>query len=202
MAGLCRAAGALVSGAPAETHGPPPVFSRLFCSYLPAMPTQPPAPVTPPHAGPQPQPVAPRRFKSKTLATGLAFLFGWLGAHRFYLYGARDKFAWLHPVGAMLGLVGARLLAQSELASVPGWVLAIIGAATLLAAFLAALVYGLRPDQKWDAQFNSGTGRASHSGWTVVLIVIVTLFVGASLLMGGLVQMFATYFEHQVQAGE
>jgi TM2 domain-containing membrane protein YozV len=166
------------------------------------MPTQPPAHVTPPHAGPQPQPGVPHQFKSKTATAGLAFLFGWLGAHRFYLYGVRDKFAWLHPLGAILGLIGARLLAQSELASVTGWVLAIIGAATLLAAFLAAIVYGLRPDPKWDAQFNAGTGRQNHSGWTVVLIVILTLFIGASLLMGGLAQMFTTYFEHQIHAGQ
>ena len=33
---------------------------------------------------------------------GLAFLLGSLGAHRFYLYGARDAFGWAHVVGTLL----------------------------------------------------------------------------------------------------
>src|SRR5581483_5454292 len=39
---------------------------------------------------------APSRFRSKTFTALLAFLFGTLGAHRFYLYGWRDLFGWAH----------------------------------------------------------------------------------------------------------
>ena len=45
--------------------------------------------------------------KSKTLATWIALALGSLGAHRFYLHGSRDRWAWLHPLPALLGLVGA-----------------------------------------------------------------------------------------------
>ena len=96
---------------------------------------------------------APPYFRSKTLTAGLAFLFGYIGLHRFYLYGMRDKYGWAHIVGIVLGAFGYLLLAQTERASILGWVLSFPGAASLLAAFLSAIVYGLRPDAKWDAQF-------------------------------------------------
>ena len=145
---------------------------------------------------------SPKRFRSKTLTAALAFFFGSIGAHRFYLYGLRDKFAWAHIVGILLGAVGYMLLAATDRASMLGWVLAFPGAVSLLAAFLSAIVYGLRPDEKWDAQFNAATGQHSDSGWTVILIVMFSLLVGAFLLMTGLALTFQTYFEGQVQAAK
>ncbi|MET5116996.1 hypothetical protein AAHH79_44100, partial [Burkholderia pseudomallei] len=76
---------------------------------------------------------------------------------------------------------------------------AVPGAISLLAAFLAALVYGLRPDDKWDAQFNASRGRHSRSGWGVVFVVIFSRLIGAFLLMTGLALAFQTYFESQVE---
>lgn len=146
-------------------------------------------------------PVSPR-FRSKTLGAALAFLFGSLGAHRFYLYGFRDMFGWAHVVGTLLGIPGVLLLAASERASTLGWCLAVPGAVSLLSAFLAAIVYGLRPDEKWDAQFNAQTGKHSRSGWTVIFVVIFSLLIGAFLLMTGLALSFQTYFESQVEAAK
>lgn len=140
---------------------------------------------------------APVRFRSKTITALLAFLFGSIGAHRFYLYGWRDWFGWAHVIGTALGVPGVLLLVTSERASAFGWVLAITGSASVLAAFLAAIVYGLRPDQKWDAQFNAGQSSRSQSGWGVIFVVIFSLLIGAFLLMGGLALTFQTYFESQ-----
>ncbi|AJK45465.1 NINE protein [Burkholderia plantarii] len=142
------------------------------------------------------------RFRSKTLAAALAFLLGAFGAHRFYLYGRRDLAGWAHLVGTLLGARGVLLLVSTERASVLGWSLAMPGAISLLAAFLAAIVYGLRPDDRWDARFNADTGRRSRSGWTVVFVVIFSLLIGAFLLMTGLALSFQTYFESQVQAAK
>ncbi|QQC63910.1 NINE protein [Paraburkholderia ginsengisoli] len=142
------------------------------------------------------------RFRSKTLTAALAFLLGSLGAHRFYLYGKRDIFGWAHLLGTLIGIPGVMLLVASERASILGWVLAFFGAVSLLAAFLAAIVYGLRPDQRWDAQFNAQTQRKSRSGWTVVFVVIFSLLIGAFLLMTGLALSFQTYFESQVEAAK
>jgi TM2 domain-containing membrane protein YozV len=137
------------------------------------------------------------RFRSKTLTALLAFLFGSLGAHRFYLYGWRDAFGWAHVIGTALGIPGVLLLVATERASSLGWVLVVPGAVSVLAAFLAAIVYGLRPDQKWDAQFNEGQDARSQSGWGVVFVVIFSLLIGAFLLMSGLAVSFQTYFESQ-----
>jgi drug/metabolite transporter (DMT)-like permease len=159
----------------------------------------PPDPVPAETRSPAPQSVIPPRsglpFKSKTVTAGLAFLLGVVGAHRFYLFGLRDKFGWAHVVGTLLGVRGVTLLMAGERASATAWVLAIVGAISLLSAFLAAIVYGLRPDARWDARFNSESGRASRSGWTVIFIVILSLFIGAVALMGGLAISFQAYFE-------
>lgn len=138
------------------------------------------------------------RFRSKTLTATLAFLLGSLGAHRFYLYGMRDAFGWAHLVATLLGIPGVLLLIATMRASSLGWVLAVPGALSLLIALLTAIVYGLRPDQKWDAQFNAGSDRCNRSGWAVVFVVIFSLFIGAMLLMAGLAVTFQTYFESQV----
>jgi TM2 domain-containing membrane protein YozV len=144
----------------------------------------------------------PPRFRSKTLTAALAFLFGSLGAHRFYLYGWRDLAGWAHLLGTLIGIPGILLLVASQRAATLGWWLAVPGAISLFAAFLAALVYGLRPDEKWDAQFNAETGRHSRSGWTVIFIVIFSLLIGAFLLMTALALSFQTYFEAQVEAAK
>jgi TM2 domain-containing membrane protein YozV len=157
----------------------------------------PPSTITHPSAPP-----STGRFRSKTLTAALALFFGSVGAHRFYLYGLRDKFGWAHIVGLLLGAAGYTLLAATERASLAGWIFVVPGAASLLAAFLSAIVYGLRPDEKWDAQFNAHTGRESDSGWTVVFVVAIALFVGALLLMAGLAITFQTYFEGQVEAAK
>jgi TM2 domain-containing membrane protein YozV len=146
-------------------------------------------------------PISPR-FRSKTITAALAFLLGSLGAHRFYLFGKRDIFGWAHLLGTLIGIPGVMMLVATERASILGWVLAFIGAVSVLSAFLAAIVYGLRPDEKWDAQFNAQTQRKSRSGWTVVFIVIFSLLIGAFLLMTGLALSFQTYFESQVEAAK
>ena len=100
-----------------------------------------------------------RRFRSKTLTAALAFLFGSLGAHRFYLYGFRDVFGWAHLLATIVGIPGFLLLAATQRSAGLGWWLAVPGAISLLAAFLAALVYGLRPDE--NGTCNSTRRRAS-----------------------------------------
>lgn len=147
-------------------------------------------------------PSRPSRFRSKTLTAALAFLFGSLGAHRFYLYGWKDLAGWAHLLATLVGIPGFMLLAASERTAALGWWLAVPGAISLLAAFLAAIVYGLRPDEKWDAQFNAETGKHSRSGWTVIFVVIFSLLIGAFLLMTALALSFQTYFEAQVQAAK
>jgi TM2 domain-containing membrane protein YozV len=141
-------------------------------------------------------------FRSKTITAALAFFLGSFGAHRFYLYGKRDIYGWAHLLGTLIGIPGVMLVIASERSSMLGWVLAFFGAVSVLSAFLAAIVYGLRPDEKWDAQFNAHTQRKSRSGWTVIFVVIFSLLIGAFLLMTSLAISFQTYFESQVEAAK
>ncbi len=101
--------------------------------------------------------------KNKTLATLLAAVLGGIGAHRFYLHGAKDWLAWLHVV----------LLPLS-----------------VFAGFVAALVFGLTPDERWDKQYNAASGRQSDSGWAVILLVIATFAFGTTLLIAALARTF------------
>ena len=80
---------------------------------------------------------SPRRFRSKTLTAALAFLLGSIGAHRFYLYGFRDVYGWAHLLATIVGIPGFLLLAATQRSAGLGWWLAVPGAISLLAAFLA-----------------------------------------------------------------
>ncbi len=48
----------------------------------------------------------PVRGKSKLVTVALAFLFGSLGAHRFYLGGLRDPYGWAHLLALLAGAIG------------------------------------------------------------------------------------------------
>jgi hypothetical protein len=137
-------------------------------------------------------------MKSKTLATWIALLGGSLGLHRFYLHGLRDLPGWLHPLPTLLGAYGLRrveALGQDDRLS---WLLIPLGGITVAAGMLAAIVYGLTADEKWDARFNRG-GPASRSGWGAVIGVIFALLIGAGVLMATIAFSGQRFFEYQIE---
>jgi hypothetical protein len=105
--------------------------------------------------------------KNKTLTTFFAAIFGGLGAHRFYLYGKKDTWAWVH-------------LALFPL--------------SVFAGFLEALVIGLTPDDKWDARHNTSSGQQSHSGWPLVVLLILTFGGGAIVVLATIARTFDLLF--------
>lgn len=139
------------------------------------------------------------RSRSKLLTVALAFLFGSLGAHRFYLGGLRDQYGWLHLLAMLAGMVGVASMAADAGSPALNWTFAVAGGTSVIGAFLAAIIYGLRPDDKWDARFNPN-GTPTRSGWPVVILVILSLLIGTGLLMAGLAISFQTFFESQVEA--
>ncbi|EON17797.1 hypothetical protein ASL20_07395 [Cupriavidus necator] len=141
----------------------------------------------------------PARGKSKLLTVALAFLCGSLGAHRFYLGGLRDPYGWVHLLALLAGAIGVASMATGAGSPALNWTFAVAGGASVISAFLAAIVYGLRPDDKWDARFNQ-LGKPTRSGWPVVILVILSLLIGTGLLMAGLAFSFQTFFESQVEA--
>ncbi len=105
--------------------------------------------------------------KNKTTASFLAAFLGGLGAHRFYLYGKKDVWAWVHVFLFPL---------------------------SVFAGFLAALVIGLTPDEKWDARYNRDSGRKSDSGWPLAVLLVLTFGGGAIILIAAIARAFDLMF--------
>jgi hypothetical protein len=125
------------------------------------------------------------RHKIKTLTTFLAVFLGGIGAHRFYLHGFRDRFGWLHVITLPISL-----LAMTVWPDEPKLFTACLFVISILAGMLQALAIGLTPDEKWDFRYNSLSGKQSDSGWTVVLLVVFSLTVGATGVIAALARTF------------
>jgi hypothetical protein len=138
------------------------------------------------------------RYRSKTLAAWLALLAGPLGAHRFYLHGWGDLWAWLHPWPTLLGVAGVlrmRSLGQDDQLA---WLLIPVLGLMVSQAMLAGIIIGLTPDERWQARFNPGrTLRAS--GWAAIIAVIAALMIGGAALMGTLAFGGQKFFEWQAE---
>lgn len=126
-----------------------------------------------------------RTHKNKTFTTLLATLFGGIGAHRFYLFGKSDFWGWIHAAAAVLGVLLA--ISQPEQPALFTGAPLVI---SVLAGWLEALVLGLTPDDKWDARHNADSGKQSNSGWPLVLLLVMTLGVGAVGLIATLARTF------------
>ena len=84
--------------------------------------------------------------------------------------------------------------------SAPGWVLVTFGFIAIEASWLTTIAFGLRLDEKWDAQFNPGIEehRRSRSGWLEILTVIFSLVFGAGVMMTFLAISFEQFFISQI----
>lgn len=123
--------------------------------------------------------------KNKTIAALLAFAGGVIGLHRFYLKGNTDKWAWLHvmslPTSLLIYLFSQDL--NPFFTIMPVMLSALIG-------FITCLVMGTTSDEKWDAQHNVNFSQRSDTGWPIALILVLTLGIGASLLIALLARTF------------
>ncbi len=136
------------------------------------------------------------REKSKTLATWLALLLGPLGAHRFYLYGWRDRLAWLHPPATLLGVAGAVRMSNLGQDDHAAWLLLPLLGLMLAAAMLAAILIGLTPDERWADRHNPGQP-PRDTRWGPVIAVVIALMVGGIVLMGTLAFGGEKFFVYQ-----
>jgi hypothetical protein len=129
-------------------------------------------------------------FRHKALAALLAFLLGGLGLHRLYL-GLRW---WWLPAAVTMPML-ALMVGVRNWYQTPPFFVAMV---PVVAGFIHALVLALMPDDRFDARFNPGAARRNGSGWDAVLVAIVTLMVGATVLMTTLALLFQTWFEHSL----
>jgi hypothetical protein len=146
-----------------------------------------------------PAPIAqPRRRRSKTLAAWCALLLGSLGLHRIYLYGPRDLLAWLHLLPTLAGWVGLQRLLQLGQDDRWAWALVpVFGLMLSLGAFFAIL-YGLTPDERWDARHNPGQP-VTDTRWGPVLAAILGLLLGGGILMGSITYGVQMFFQWELE---
>jgi TM2 domain len=137
--------------------------------------------------------------KSKALATWLALVAGSFGAHRFYLHGWRDGWAWLHPWPTLVGLVGAIRMRELGQDDQLAWLLIPILGLMLTVGALSAIVIGLTPDERWDARHNPGQP-VQATRWVPVLGAITALLLGGAVLMGTIAFGGQRFFEWQQQS--
>ena len=126
---------------------------------------------------------------NKTLTSMLAFLLGGLGAHRFYLRGLKDRWAWIHLASVPASLLIAMLQPDAN------WFYKILPLIlSFLVGFLEALVLGLIPDDKWDASYNAASGTQSASNWPLALSLVLTLMIGAGTLIATISRLFDLWY--------
>ncbi len=141
------------------------------------------------------------RARSKTVATWIALVGGSLGLHRFYLRGVADRWAWLFPVPTLIGAYGFWRMRTLGPEDALGSTLVPLLGAMVAATMLVAIVYGLMPDEKWNARWNAGVDArapATRSGGLAIAGVIVALAVGATVAMSTIAFCAQRYFEAQV----
>jgi len=116
--------------------------------------------------------------KNKTFAAALALITGGAGLHRFYLYGIKDRWAWLH---VLLCVVTAGLmLAYPDRLLLLNTVPLIFSA---LIACIATFMIGLMPDEKWDALHNPESDQPSNSSWVIAVLMVSNLAYSTTLLL-------------------
>lgn len=127
--------------------------------------------------------------KNKTLTTFLASILGGVGAHRFYLFGKKDVWGWVHLASLPCVLFLIWLIPDQPLLFTAAPLVV-----SILAAFIEALVIGLTPDEKWDAEHNPSSGRQSVSGWPLAILLVLTLGVGAIAVIAAIARTFDLLF--------
>jgi hypothetical protein len=135
-------------------------------------------------------------YKSKTFATWLALIGGSVGLHRFYLHGFRDVWGWLFVLPSAIGLYGVQRMRHLGMDDRIAWALIPFLGAMLAATMLNAIVYGLTPDDKWNARFNP-EGPEHRTNWGTVLGVAIALIVGGGVLMATIAFSAQRYFEYR-----
>jgi hypothetical protein len=141
-------------------------------------------------------------MKNKTLAAWLTFLGGPLGLHRLYLFGLGDTLAWLLPIPTTLGLYGLERSMDYGVDDVLSWWLLPLLGFSIAGNSLMAIVYALMSKEQWNQKFNPESDIDSAAGqtqWLTIGVLVVSLMVGATSLLSGLVYSFQRYFETQIE---
>jgi hypothetical protein len=137
-------------------------------------------------------------YKSKTLATWIAAIAGGIGLHRFYLHGVGDRWGWLFVWPTFVGLYGVQRMREFGGDDHLAWVLIPVLGIMVSIGMFSAILYGLTPDERWNARFNP-SGPQHRTGWSTVIGVVLALVVGGGVLMATLAFSAQRYFEFEAE---
>ena len=147
------------------------------------------------------------RIKSKTVAAWLAFVLGTLGAHRFYLFGWRDVWAWLTPIPTIAGWIGLMRFNNIGQDDTAAWVLVPVFGMAVALACATCIFYTLMSPARWQRVYNADVLPALNeqhasglTNWLSMMALVMALMFGTVSFMSSLVMSFQAYFESQVQA--
>ena len=145
--------------------------------------------------------------KSKTIAAWLAFVLGTLGAHRFYLFGWRDVWAWLTPIPTIAGVIGLLRFNNIGQDDAAAWVLVPVLGMAVAVACATSIFYTLMQPARWQRIYNANVlpalpdeHKSGVTNWLGMMALVMALMFGAVSFMSSLVMTFQAYFEHQVEA--
>jgi hypothetical protein len=138
-------------------------------------------------------------YRSKTLAAWLAVVGGALGLHRLYLRGFADLLGWLHLLPTGLGYMGVLRMRDVGVDDRLSWALLPIFGLMVVQGMVFAIVYGLTPDERWDARHNPGAP-PRPTRWGPVLAVITAMLIGATVLMSTIAFGIQKFFEVQLES--
>jgi len=140
-------------------------------------------------------------MNSKLIFCALGLFFPGTGLNCLYLQGLQSFWGWTQLLALIGGIAGWMLLKEAHFHSTAGWILITLGFIAVEASWLTTIAFGLRTDERWDAQFNPGidASKKTQSGWLVVLTVIFSLVLGAGVMMSFLAIAFEQFFISQIQ---
>ena len=142
------------------------------------------------------KPPASIPLRSRAVAAWLALIGGSIGLHRFYLHGARDVWAWLHPWPTLVGAYGFWRMREFGVDDARGALLVPILGVMLAMTMLQAIVYGLASDERWAVRHGAAAA-AVQRGWLNYVAVIIALAVGTSVAVATIAFTAQRYFESQ-----
>lgn len=120
----------------------------------------------------------PVPHRGKLAVAVLAALLGVVGGHWWYL---RRRWAWLFTaVSCVLIVLAARSPVWWDN---PPFLLLFI---PLTEGFIESLIFSLKPDEKFDARYNPGSGRRTATRWGPVLVAILVTLVGSAVVIFGI----------------
>ncbi len=105
--------------------------------------------------------------------------------HRFYLYGKKDFWGWVHFCTAPLSLL-LMTTSEGQLAMFAAFPFVL----SVLAAFIEALAIGLMSDELWDQRHNPQSPHKSDSRWPLALLLVLTTGIGATAVIATMARTF------------